>query len=70
MSKSLNMVFNTAQGKKVSININNPKENLTKEQVTHVMNSIIAKNIFYNDNGDFSSIAEINIKNTDKIALV
>lgn len=46
MSKSLNMVFNTAQGKKVSININNPKENLTKEQVTTVMNSIIAKNIF------------------------
>ena len=69
MSKTLSMVFNTKNGKKASININNPKENLTKDQVATVMNSIIAKNIFTTVNGELVSISEINMKSSDKIVL-
>ena len=46
MAKTLNMVFNTSNGKKASINLINPKENLTKDQVMVVASDIIAKNIF------------------------
>lgn len=69
MSKTLSMVFNTKNGKKASININNPKENLTKDQVATVMNSIIAKNIFTTVNGELVSISEINMKSSDKNVL-
>lgn len=66
MAKTLNMVFNTSNGKKASINLINPKENLTKDQVMVVASDIIAKNIFDTTNGELISVSEINMKNSDK----
>lgn len=55
MEYTLNMVFNTAQGKKVTFSINDVKSTLTEAQAIAVMDNILAKNIFTTSSGDFVS---------------
>lgn len=52
MAKNLIMTFFNAQGKKASISINNIKDNLTKEEVSSTMDTIISKNLFDTSGGD------------------
>lgn len=69
MTKKLNMVFKTATDKEVTISLANPKDGLTKAEVTAVMNDIIAKSIFTNKNGALASVADVTIKTTDEVAI-
>lgn len=55
MEYSLNMVFNTSLGKKVTFSITGVKSTLTEAQALAVMNDILAKNIFTTSAGDFVS---------------
>lgn len=55
MEYTLSMVFNTAQGKKVTFSITGIKSNLTEIQALAVMDNILAKNIFTTSSGDFVS---------------
>ena len=42
----IQMNFKTSGNKKVSISVDNPKENLTSEEIKNVMDSIVTANIF------------------------
>lgn len=55
MEYILSMTFNTAGGKKATISISNVKQNITKEQAVALMDTILAKNVFTTDSGDFAS---------------
>lgn len=70
MTKKLDMIFMTNLGKAVTITLADPKDDLTKAEVTTVMNQIIAKSIFLNKSGTLASIKEMNIRTTDEVALV
>lgn len=71
MAKSLVMVFTNEGGKKVNFTINNVKEDITKEEVSAVMNTILLKNIFTTNNGDLKLIesAAITDKNTTELSV-
>ena len=55
MAKSLTMTFLNADGNRASISVSNVKEGLTSAEVTGVMDTIIAKNIFTTSGGAFMS---------------
>ena len=42
----IQMNFKTSGNKKVSISVDNPKENLTSGEIKNVMDSIVTANIF------------------------
>ena len=51
MQYSLTLTFVCENGEKSSISIDNVKEDVTKEQVSTLMDTIITKNIFLTKNG-------------------
>lgn len=53
--KTLVMNFLNEQGKKVSVRVDSVKEDVTQAQITDLMNTIIAKNIFKTNGGDMKS---------------
>lgn len=63
--KSLVMNFLNEQGKKVALRVDSVKEDLTQEQISQLMDTIIAKNIFKTTGGDIKSrdSAQITEKN-------
>ena len=54
----LQLVFKCTNGKKRILIINNPREGVTLEEATAVMQLIIEKNIFENAYGDLVEIVE------------
>ena len=54
----LQLVFKCTNGKKRIIVINSPREDVTLEEATTVMQLIIDKNIFENSYGDLAVIVE------------
>jgi hypothetical protein len=48
----LELNFKNASDKKVNISVDNPREDATKEEIKQVMDTIVAKNIFYSNGGD------------------
>ena len=54
----LQLVFKCTNGKKRIIIVNNPRENVTLEEATTVMQLIIEKNIFDSSYGDLTEIVE------------
>lgn len=69
MTKKLNMVFKTDEGKEVTIALPDPKDDLTRGQVVAVMDQIIAKEIFTSNKGKLSTVVDAIIKSTDEVAL-
>lgn len=45
-SKRLLMTFKTDEDRKVSLTVENPKDNLTEVQIKNAMDTIIAKDVF------------------------
>lgn len=70
MTKVLAMHFKNELGKEITIQVNDPKTDLTKAGVEAVMQSIITKNVFSTTGGDLVSIVSAEIKSTDAVALV
>ena len=58
MSVVLQMVFRTAGGSRKTISIEDPKTDLTDEQVQSAMSAIMAKNIFSTGTGDLVEALE------------
>ncbi len=54
----LRLVFTTENGKKHAMEFNNPKSDITEQQVNDLMQMIISKNIFTTKNGDLTGIAD------------
>lgn len=55
MEYSLSMTFLTTTNAKATITISGIKEDLTKEQVSGLMDTLIAKNVFSTKSGDLAS---------------
>lgn len=55
MEYTLNLVFNTSGGKKVSFSITDAKSTVTGAEVKAIMDNMIAKNIFQTSSGDLIS---------------
>ncbi|WP_427338020.1 DUF2922 domain-containing protein [Caloranaerobacter sp. DY30410] len=61
----LEMIFKNQLDKKTTISIDNPRDDLTEEQVSAAMNEIILKNVFSSSGGDLVAIAGARIVTTD-----
>ena len=54
----LQLVFRCTNGKKRILIVNDPREDVTLEEATNVMQLIIDKNVFDSANGDLVEIVE------------
>ena len=54
----LQLVFKCTNGKKRILIINNPREGVTLDEATAVMQTVIDKNVFVNAYGDLVEIVE------------
>lgn len=52
VTQTLSMVFLNQPNKNVTLNLDNPRDNLTAAEVQAAMDSIITKNIFTSSGGD------------------
>lgn len=53
MEYSLALTFKTSQDAKVTLTIDNAKNDLTDEQVASIMDTIIEQNVFLTSKGNF-----------------
>lgn len=65
LKKKLVLTFMNKQGKKSSLSIDDPKEDVTQEQVKAVMDDIVLKNIFNSGGGDLVKVDSARIVQTD-----
>lgn len=65
MKKVLEMGFRNEAGKVVNILLSDPKDTLTKSEVTTLMQDVIAKNIFSTNDGDLVQIVDAVIRISD-----
>lgn len=56
MAKELVMTFLNEQGKKVSLSVEDPKEDIKEEDIKKVMDSVVAKNIFGSKGGNLVKV--------------
>lgn len=63
-SSKLVMVFKNRIGKNVSISIDDPKDDLTEEEIKTAMELIIAKNVFKKNNYTFVEAVGAKVVNT------
>ena len=64
-SKKLVMIFRNSAGKNVSISIDDPKDDLTEEQIQTAMELIVEKNVFKKNDYAFVEAVEAKIVTTD-----
>ena len=69
MAKTLQMSFITAAGSKVSMNVPNPKDSITEEEVKTFMNLVKDKNIVETKCGDIIAIDSAKIVETSTTSL-
>ena len=65
LNKKLVMTFKTTDDKKVSISVDNPREDLTEEEVKTCMELIKDKNIFAPGGSDLASLVSAKVVETD-----
>lgn len=63
-NKKLVMTFKNEVGKEVSISIEDPKDDLTEQQIKTAMELIVEKNIFKKNNYAFVSAVKAEVVNT------
>ena len=54
----LDLVFKNAAGKKVSLNIEEPKANVTKAEIDAAMGVVVTNNVFATSGGDIVEALE------------
>lgn len=65
IKKKLVMNFKNVKDKQVSFSIENPKEDLTEENIKSVMDLIVSKNVFSVGGFDLASAVEAKIVETN-----
>ena len=60
----LELVFKNAAGKKVALNIEEPKANVTKAEIDAAMNVVVENNIFATSGGDIVEAVEGRMRTT------
>ena len=66
----LQLVFRCTNGKKRILIVNDPREDVTLEEATHVMQLIIDKNVFDSANGDLVEIVEARMHTCEYVVLL
>lgn len=66
----LQLVFKCTNGKKRILIINNPRDGVTLDEATAVMQTVIDKNVFENAYGDLVEIVEARMHNSGDSRLV
>jgi len=61
MAQVLEMLFDTAQGKKFTISVDEPREDLTGPEVESGMQALLASNVFYADGANLVSAYQARI---------
>lgn len=64
IKKRLVMNFKTLLGKKVAISVDDPREDLTEEDIKDAMNVILSKNIFTVNGDDLQTAVDAKIVET------
>ena len=65
LNKKLVITFKTTDDKKVSLTVDNPREDLSEEEVKTAMELIIEKNIFAPGGADLASLVSAKVVQTD-----
>ena len=65
LNKKLVMTFKTTDDKKVSLTVDNPREDLSEEEVKTAMELIIEKNMFAPGGADLASLVSAKVVQTD-----
>ena len=65
LNRKLVMTFKTTDDKKVSLTVDNPREDLTEEEVKTAMELIKEKNIFAPGVADLASLVSAKVVETD-----
>ena len=60
----LDLVFRNAAGKKVTLNIEEPKAGVTKAEIDAAMQVVVANNIFSTSGGDITEAVEGRLRTT------
>lgn len=59
------MTFMTEVGKKVSLSVDNPRTNISEEDISDVMTLIIAKDVFVPNGTSLASMVDAKVVTTD-----
>ena len=65
LNKKLVMTFKTTDDKKVSISVDNPREDLSEDEIKTAMELIIDKNIFAPGGADLAVLVSAKVVQTD-----
>ena len=65
LNKKLVMTFKTTDDKKVSISVDNPREDLSEEEIKTAMELIKDKNIFAPGGSDLAALISAKVVQTD-----
>ena len=64
-TKRLVMTFKTTDDKKVSLSVDNPREDITESEIKEAMDLVVSKNIFAPNGADIVSAVEAKVVVTD-----
>ena len=62
------MTFKTTDDKKVSLSVDNPREDITESEIKDAMDLVVSKNIFAPNGADIVSAVEAKVVVTDTTA--
>ncbi len=68
LTKRLVMPFKTTDDKKVSLSVDNPREDITESEIKDAMDLVVSKNIFAPNGADIVSAVEAKVVVTDTTA--
>ena len=66
----LQLVFKCTNGKKRILIVNNPREDVTLDEATDVMQQLITLNVFESANGDLQEIVEARLHTCEYTVLL
>ena len=64
-TKRLVMTFKSSDDKKVSLSVDNPREDITENEIKSAMDLVVSKNIFAPNASDIVSVVEAKVIVTD-----
>ena len=67
-TKRLVITFKTTDDKKVSLSVDNPREDITESEIKDAMDLVVSKNIFAPNGADIVSAVEAKVVVTDTTA--
>ena len=64
-TKKLVMTFKSSDDKKISLSVDNPREDITENEIKSAMDLIVSKNIFAPNGSDIVAVVEAKVIVTD-----